>query len=342
MKKIILLVLAFAMVLPLAEAQKRHHKKEMNPAAKQELKAHFENNVRPVMNEALKEFDAKLSKSDLEFVQAKRKEIRSLKETQRAQFEKMKSVHQSKEELSDEEMGNMIAAKINAKNTMRDFHESMKPFMERNKELIQSSMEDLKPQYESWGAAKKEIFKKYRPEGEKGKKRGACCKEGGEKSCEGKCEGKGKMKKGKDKGEKMEGHRGRRHHMKGKRGEMGRRGHKGKKDHTLRFVLWDGKGMDEGALNRNSDELLPALDQNYPNPAANFTTIEFELPTNAKLVKISIADVNGKEVKFLNLGALNAGKHIQKIDLTDIQTGNYFYTIDTDGAKVTKKMVVTK
>ena len=351
MKKIILILLAAILVMPLAEAQRgKHRKGPKNPAVEKELKAHFQNEVMPAMNEALQEFDAKLSKEDLAFIQNKRKEIQTIKKAYMAKRKEMKSSRDSNQ--SREEMkGAWKEDRKKGKEEMHAFHESMKPFMERNKDLITTSLEELKPEHESWRATKKSIFEKYKPADRPSKaKEGSCCSPEEQKNCNPenctpeqmkKCE----EEKGK-KAEKMEGRRGRKHHKKGRRGgKHGMRdGKPGKRGNpALRFVLWDGKAMANEAITRdteNAEELLPDLNQNYPNPASSLTTIEFELPADTKAVTLSITNNNGKEVKYLELGSLNAGEHQQEVQIGDLPNGNYFYTVNADGVKMTKKMVV--
>lgn len=80
----------------------------------------------------------------------------------------------------------------------------------------------------------------------------------------------------------------------------------------------------------------PKLGQNYPNPAKEKTFIEVQF--NSPHATLSISNVLGKrvEVKQLTIpGTLS-------LDVTDYPEGVYFYTLEADGGKVTKKMTVKK
>lgn len=80
----------------------------------------------------------------------------------------------------------------------------------------------------------------------------------------------------------------------------------------------------------------PKLGQNYPNPAKERTNIEVQF--NSPQATLTISNVLGKsiEVKQLNSpGTLS-------LDVTDYPEGVYFYTLEADGGKITKKMTVKK
>jgi hypothetical protein len=80
----------------------------------------------------------------------------------------------------------------------------------------------------------------------------------------------------------------------------------------------------------------PKLGQNYPNPAKERTNIEVQF--NSPQATLTISNVLGKsiEVKQLNSpGTLS-------LDVTEYPEGVYFYTLEADGGKITKKMTVKK
>ncbi len=78
------------------------------------------------------------------------------------------------------------------------------------------------------------------------------------------------------------------------------------------------------------------LGQNYPNPAKEKTFVKVEF--NSPQATLTISNVLGKklEVKTLN----RSGTFV--IDVTSFPDGVYFYTLEADGNKVTKKMTVKK
>ena len=69
-----------------------------------------------------------------------------------------------------------------------------------------------------------------------------------------------------------------------------------------------------------------SLQQNYPNPFNPTTTIEFELPKNAKVV-LKVYDLLGREVQALVDEVMEAGFHIAKFDASKLTSGVYFTRI---------------
>ena len=75
----------------------------------------------------------------------------------------------------------------------------------------------------------------------------------------------------------------------------------------------------------------------YPNPATDYSTIDFNLNYNTS-ASIILTDLTGSRVKEISLEG-NRGSAI--IDVNDLYSGVYFYTIITDGqALKTGKLVV--
>lgn len=84
-----------------------------------------------------------------------------------------------------------------------------------------------------------------------------------------------------------------------------------------------------------------SLSQNYPNPFNPATKIRFSLPENSE-VKLSVFDVNGKEVDVLVNSSLNAGEYEADWDAVKFSSGVYFYTIRTAGFSETRRMILMK
>ena len=87
----------------------------------------------------------------------------------------------------------------------------------------------------------------------------------------------------------------------------------------------------------------PRLQQNYPNPLYNCTSISFQLG-QPSYVKLFISDLNGKELVSLSEGKLNEGAYDLKWcgenKLGDrLQPGIYLYTLITDRYSVTRKLI---
>lgn len=82
------------------------------------------------------------------------------------------------------------------------------------------------------------------------------------------------------------------------------------------------------------------LHQNYPNPFNPETNIEFDIPLPGE-IKIIINDVTGREVFKLN-EFKSAGKYIFKFNGNALTSGIYFYSIEFDGFRESKKMILIK
>lgn len=69
--------------------------------------------------------------------------------------------------------------------------------------------------------------------------------------------------------------------------------------------------------------------------------IKFEIPGKLK-TKITIIDILGNEVKTLVDSKLNPGSHEIEFDGANLPSGVYFYRLETEGVRETKKMILIK
>lgn len=86
------------------------------------------------------------------------------------------------------------------------------------------------------------------------------------------------------------------------------------------------------------------LSQNYPNPFNPSTTINFSL-AKAGFVTLKVYDITGKEVKSLVNSNMTAGKYEVNANLSSLNSGVYFYTINVTGDanySATKKLMLVK
>lgn len=97
------------------------------------------------------------------------------------------------------------------------------------------------------------------------------------------------------------------------------------------------------------DVVLPSsfqLEQNYPNPFNPETTIRFSLAgdglNSSSPVSLKIYDVLGNEVVTLLNEKLSAGTYEVKFNASRMSSGVYFYQLNTNFGKATKKMIVLK
>jgi len=84
-----------------------------------------------------------------------------------------------------------------------------------------------------------------------------------------------------------------------------------------------------------------ALRQNYPNPFNPTTTIDFDLPQNAK-VTLRVLDINGREVTTLLNRNMAAGAYHVSFDADKLPSGVYIYELTADKNKLTRKMALMK
>jgi len=85
-----------------------------------------------------------------------------------------------------------------------------------------------------------------------------------------------------------------------------------------------------------------ALLQNYPNPFNPETKITYMLRHNDK-IRLSVYDLLGREVAVLvNNESKSAGEHEVSFDAAHFPSGVYFYTLQTERNRETRRMVLIK
>ncbi len=84
-----------------------------------------------------------------------------------------------------------------------------------------------------------------------------------------------------------------------------------------------------------------ALSQNYPNPFNPSTKINFSIPKSGK-VKLSVFNTVGKEEKVLYNQSFPAGNYTADFDASNLTSGVYFYTLQSENFTETKRMVLLK
>ena len=83
------------------------------------------------------------------------------------------------------------------------------------------------------------------------------------------------------------------------------------------------------------------LEPNYPNPFNPTTTIPFTVLETSQ-VQLSVYDMQGRIVDVLVDGTVQAGAHSATFDAEGLPSGMYFYTIQSNGEKLTRKMMLVK
>lgn len=90
----------------------------------------------------------------------------------------------------------------------------------------------------------------------------------------------------------------------------------------------------------NTDE-EKIITKNYPNPFNPSTTIEFNLPEQS-FVTLKVYNSLGQEVAKLADNMLSEGVHKIKFDASHLSSGLYFYTLKTEKAVLTEKILLMK
>lgn len=104
---------------------------------------------------------------------------------------------------------------------------------------------------------------------------------------------------------------------------------------TKSFVL-PGKQNNRGTDQLNIDF---SLEENYPEPFNQFTTIPYELPQETT-GKIVIKDILGKTVKVIDI---EEGENQIKLDTKEWRSGMYIYIMEVEGLKLfSRKMVLSR
>ncbi len=84
-----------------------------------------------------------------------------------------------------------------------------------------------------------------------------------------------------------------------------------------------------------------SLYQNYPNPFNPATKIRFDLAENG-FVNIIVYDAIGREVARQVSEEMNAGRYETAFDGSQYASGIYYYSLEVNGFKETRKMLMIK
>jgi acyl-CoA thioesterase-1 len=88
--------------------------------------------------------------------------------------------------------------------------------------------------------------------------------------------------------------------------------------------------------------LLIGLNQNYPNPARNTTTVGFSL-TESGRINIQLYSMTGAVVKNILANEFyNSGYHEVNVTVSNLSPGVYVYVMQVAGRQLSKKMIVAK
>lgn len=105
--------------------------------------------------------------------------------------------------------------------------------------------------------------------------------------------------------------------------------------------VWARITVDGVGINETANTGI-ALEQNMPNPSNGSTTIRYSLANGGTNVTLEVYDVTGTLISSVDQGTRAAGQHTVDLNTTNYAAGVYFYTLNVDGVKVTKKMVISE
>jgi hypothetical protein len=84
-----------------------------------------------------------------------------------------------------------------------------------------------------------------------------------------------------------------------------------------------------------------SLQQNYPNPFNPTTTITYSLPQSG-MVTLNVYDITGRFITTLVDGVKGVGTHSVQFEGSSLSSGMYVYTLETDGYRQTRQMMLVK
>jgi hypothetical protein len=83
------------------------------------------------------------------------------------------------------------------------------------------------------------------------------------------------------------------------------------------------------------------LSQNFPNPAPEQTSIAYYLPRGGR-ASLELRDLYGRPVWTRQMGVSEGGWYQERMETTGLAQGLYYYTLNFEGRKLTRKMLITR
>jgi len=310
-----LIILSLMFLSTNLSAQQR---KEMTPerkaemqALKKELKSYSDNTIKPVINEQRNKLDSYLSNAEQKEIASLREKTKAQKIASRAFRKELRDSGAGRGEMSEEQ----TAKSRELRKTQRQLHTQAWAIVDAHEDEINSLLDELKPQMEVWRKEMREIKSKHMPEGARNR---------GEWNKMGSAPAKGEMKRGRHRGKGGSGFRP-------GRGGMG---NISSLRNPVAFLLH----TPEASL--PFEDAAPELSV-FPNPTSAPNSLKFEL-TESGPVQINLLDSQGNLLKSLINEEMQAGSHLRKFDLGELEEGVYIYQIRTTTGISTKKLIIEK
>lgn len=115
----------------------------------------------------------------------------------------------------------------------------------------------------------------------------------------------------------------------------------GKYQYRLKQVDFNGNFEYSKAVEVDFFSSSYSLNQNYPNPFNPSTEISFNVPKSGNVI-LKVYNLIGQEVKTLVNGMVEAGAHSVKFNAAGLNSGLYFYKLETESFSQVKKMTLMK
>ena len=94
-------------------------------------------------------------------------------------------------------------------------------------------------------------------------------------------------------------------------------------------------------VSTNGDSAPLKLSQNFPNPAAQNTVINFQLNSSGD-VSLELFDMLGNSVSTLLNEKMKTGSYSIPVETSTLANGIYFYVLKKEGNVISRKMIVSK
>ena len=112
------------------------------------------------------------------------------------------------------------------------------------------------------------------------------------------------------------------------------------------WLIWIEAVVETGTNTSTEDdnEAIPhtfSLGSNFPNPFAQSTTLQVELPQRAE-VELHVIDLLGRTVATLVEGPMEAGVHTIRFDAEGLPSGVYLARLQAGASVMTRKMVLLR
>ncbi|RPI16508.1 MAG: T9SS C-terminal target domain-containing protein [Ignavibacteriae bacterium] len=103
----------------------------------------------------------------------------------------------------------------------------------------------------------------------------------------------------------------------------------------------DVNGVNENDNNNINNPVTFELKQNYPNPFNPSTMISYSIPESGN-VKLTVFDIQGREIMTLTNEFLQAGEHTAEFNASSLASGVYLYKIEAGTYSDVKRMMLVK